>query len=1122
MQKIVDSPFVSYVKTSDLTPAIKAALAASAFVKGTKAEGSYTRIDWLSYEARKSGVDHEGYLGKLNVPSLEGDVHPIRRLFSDNPDLHVAKPKRLFLDIETDSRVSFSHKEDMRVLCWACVDETGKEFTGMLEEFSDDSEHEILSSFWTLCEDYDQLIAWNGDRFDFELLKERAKRVGVHVRDFRRWLYLDHLVLFKRQNMNSSDSGEEKQSYKLDDIANAVLKKGKLEDFDSSKTYDYWARGGEDRAKLLKYNLRDTHLLREIEDKTGYIALFQALCEVCKCFPDTRSLNPTVQMDGFMLSLGVEVGYHFPTRYFEDFTPDKYPGAYVQEPSLQGIGKDVHVGDFKSLYPSIIITWNMSPETKGLKIYTSRGEKVNSGWCVAPTTGWCFRTDKTGILPTALKTLIKLRKVWADKRASLPPGTPEAKEAERRSTAYKVAANSFYGVVGSQYSRFYDRDIAESITQTGAYLIKQTMKAAELKGWRSIYGDTDSVFIMGVDEQTFRAFVDNCNKTLYPKIAANCIENTICLDCEKGFARLVFTSAKRYCNTGEAPIWMGDYTFKQIKDVQIGDTVIGWVRGRHGEAVTKRTLTKSVVVGTGNRESEVVKVTMKSGRVIRCTPDHLWLNYRSRNTSEFGPPKVGRKLAHVIDQTPELSEADKIEASWLGGIFDGEGSLCSSGLGQIVIAQSRKVNPEVCDRIEAALTRLGFSYHPGVEKACPDMLRYSLHQSKQIRLNFVNWCNPAKRAKIEKAILKSRFGEEDEIVSIEPDGYEEVYSLTTTTGNYIAWGYASKNCGFYSYYKNAKAKADSEPEIKGLEYKRGDTPKLARTLQKRIIDMICKEAFEDAEIFIALIKKSRDWVMNTPLDKRLVQLSKSISKPLDEYVNKEKNDGSKAEDLTHVKIAKLLKERGQDITQGSRVFYVVTDASCSPMKAIPADDYQGECDKYYLWEKLIYPPSMRLLCAAFPAYAPVFESLAKVRPSKRVKVADEQLGLGMFDTPPANEAEAPLTPSFDPSSPLPPAQPTKLSLIKSSPNEAGSSLAVAGNKLAQPLKVLVTQRTASTFKDARAIMQALGQLLSDSPGKRPVSLEIEAGQGTSVVLLLPHKVSVTPGLLAKIKTLFPG
>lgn len=195
--------------------------------------------------------------------------------------------------------------------------------------------------------------------------------------------------------------------------------------------------------------------------------------------------------------------------------------------------KDVHVCDFASLYPSIIITWNISPETKVAEKTEHTAE--------TPLTGHFYDQRTPGILPYAVNELLRLRKEWQAKEKSLPPNTPEWYDAHRKSTAYKIAANSFYGVVGSPMSRFFERDVAESVTQSGAWLIKNVISDAEKRGMGVLAGDTDSSFVYGTTRGEFSNFIfEYCNKDLIPRLlkSCGCKENRIKLDYDKAFERL--------------------------------------------------------------------------------------------------------------------------------------------------------------------------------------------------------------------------------------------------------------------------------------------------------------------------------------------------------------------------------------------------------------------------------------------------------------------------------------------------------------------------------------------------------------------------------------------------------
>jgi DNA polymerase elongation subunit (family B) len=1085
-RKTIPAEYVSYHKLPQIPNELQRDIEGSRFVKSARVEGEWYRVGWRDRQVRDDmclgvGPERLSPLRNAGVEHFEADVHPVRRHLTDT-NAGIQKPKRCYLDFEGDSRVPFPRKEDARVLAWAVTDDDGHRFQGVLERDSDDSERSLLEQLWEVLRPYDQVLAWNGDNYDFPVLKARTRRCGVRA-DIRRLLYLDQLDLFRTMNMHAAESGEEKTSLALNAVAKSLLGRGK-KDFDARFTWEAWLnatpcegarenddsrRCGKCRKCMSDYNLEDAALLPEIERETGYADVLLAICEVCHIFPDSRALNNTHQMDGFMLRFGLEKNVHFPTKKFTVVT-EKYKGAWVVPPKEKaGIHHDVHVFDFASLYPSILLTYNMSPETKVATVPAD--QPLPPGICRAPYTGICFATGTKGLLAEALDVLLRLRAPWKKLKASLPPGSPEWHDANRKDNAYKVAANALYGVCGSPFSRFFDREIAESCTQAGRFLLEQTLEAARARGWNPIYGDTDSGFVGNVDRIAFVAFVDWCNKELYPKLIAEhgCTENRIKLENEKGFSAIVFVTAKRYCNPPEAPIWMGDLSFKPLGDVRVGDEIVGWIEGKRGSNVQRRLLSKTKVVAVHKHIAPIVKLTMRSGRQIRCTADHKWLAaYRSLgSTSQFMQPKVGRKICHVIDSPRVLNEEERVEASWLGGIFDGEGSLASHPCGQIVISQSLRVNPEVCAHIESVLDVLGlpFSNWAEGEDGCR---KYAIRGGKQSRLNFMTWCKPAKSPRNAPMIFQSRFAEVDEIVVIEEDGVGEVIGLTTETGNYIAWGYASKNCGFYSYYKGTAADpADPKAcEIKGLEYKRGDAAQHARRLQERVIRMIRTET--SAEAYRAEVRKLLDHILKDQLDVDEVAISQAITKELEEYAGVKKEGGAIP---PHVRVGLVLKQRGYQVTAGTRIKYVVADSESEDgMIAIPAEDYAGELDRFYLWENRIYPPTMRLLEAAFPNQ-------------------DWKAGLESV-RPPRRKTGKP-----------------------AHPNQLGF-LMVANSGPITPLNLSMD----ADILEPKTI-EAIKEVVSRYPGPRPLVFTLRLETGALVTLDAKMRVSGAPAMLAEVDAL---
>lgn len=767
-KKSVAADYVSY-HPRNMTGELRRALSNHRTVLGMEDQGEFTRVRWRGRWERR---DMLRKLRERDYDVYEGDLSPLKRIMADY-GLSVAAPRRLYFDIETDSRVNFrdSRAGRARVISWSAIDEHGNEYVAILEDWSDAAEKRLLQLFWKLAEQYDQLLAWSGrhgsDTYDFIVMELRSGHVGTMPPDMERWLWLDHHDVYERMNKNAAESGAEKQSLKLQVVAMQLLGRGK-DDFDSSKSYEAWQwafengltfagmlkmppRAEEERYQqqqdslcpLVRYNLKDVDLMIGIEEKTGYIGVFQALCEACGIFPNSYALYPTVQMDGFMLRLGAQRQYHFATKWYDkeedDYVKEQFEGAYVLHPTVAGIVEDVHVGDFASMYPSIIMSWNMSPETK-LGIFALDNQPPDSAR--APSTGVCFSTSKQGILAFAVSELLRLRKYWKKQVEKFPPGSAEAIDANRRSNAYKVAANSFFGALGNKYSRYFDEEIAESISTTGAWLSNNTLNQARTDTWKidPIYGDTDAMMARGVSRERFAEFVYWCNNTFYPELVASVgvKDNTIFFENEKGYKRIVF------------------------------------IKNSKGKPAAK------------------------------C---------------------------------------------------------------------------------------------------------------------------------------------------------------------YV---------GIYDYYKGATADESSKPEIKGLAWKRGDANLMARDLQWDIIEIFWRGDYLKAEPYLKVLDRWRSHIMNDPLTIDEVKVSQSISKPLEDYVQKEKKGGGLSAQPAHVRIAKLLKERGQEIGEGTRVEYYMADHATRDVR--PAEDYQGDPDRHHLWEDKIFKTSQRLLEAIHPGHD--WKSLQRTRPPK--------------------------------------------------------------------------------------------------------------------------------------------
>jgi DNA polymerase I len=470
----------------------------------TMEEGRYTRLLYdpqIHYKRKRAMID---ICEEEGVKLFEADVSPIRRWFSDTGSTVTQKFRCLFFDLETHPlKLGFDDdaKKQHRIISFAAYDEEGNSWFVAANESSRSEEAKVIKEFLKIAKDYDVLLAWNGNDYDFFVLKARCKNLKIKV-DWRDWSLLDHMLAVKKALMSISDVGF-KRSFALDAIGTNVLgiKKIKL----TVPPGKMHLLLGERVAELERYNRRDVEIMLKIEEKREFLKLHFALCSICRTFPNQSSIFPNELADGILLRLGIQENRHFPTRRgWEEDKPEyvKYEGAFVMDPRV-GFHTGVQVPDFASLYPSIILSWNMSRETM-LRDGRHYPPEVEADNAHATATGVRFRTDFEGMLPRAVRRLMMKRKEYANRAKQCKVGSDEWKSMNNLSTAVKVVTNSFYGLLGAESSRYHEREIARSITLTGQLLIHEMMQYFERKGYKSIYGDSvtkDRTTIIKIDNE---------------------------------------------------------------------------------------------------------------------------------------------------------------------------------------------------------------------------------------------------------------------------------------------------------------------------------------------------------------------------------------------------------------------------------------------------------------------------------------------------------------------------------------------------------------------------------------------------------------------------------------------
>ncbi len=468
----------------------------------------------------------------------------------------IKNPRILSIDIETYSpfgkailpeknpilMIAFSCKDFKKVLCW-------KRFKTDLEyiEFVD-SEAALLQRFNEIINNYrpDILTGYFSDGFDLPYIKVRAEKYNIRldlgldhsdiktgrgINKISRIIGLVHVDVFKfiRRVMSRS---LETDTYSLDEVSKEILGIGKL-DVDVSELSETWDKNPKEIEKFCKYNLQDADLTLMLLDK-----VFPNIEELIKIiglplYRVTR-MSYSQLVETFIMRRTVEYNELIPNKPHYQMTRDRllstYKGGFVYEPK-PGLYKDIVIVDFRSFYPSVVISHNISPGT--IKCECCRESKNH---IIVDDKEYWFCENKKGFISSILEELVTrrmrikeiLRESPKEKRLLL----------NARSEALKLLSNAFYGYMAFSSARWYSIDCAKSITGFCRRYILQVIEAAKQKGFGILYSDTDSVFILLKDKtkQDAKEFCKEINNNL-PELME--------LEYEDYFPTGIFVSVKR-------------------------------------------------------------------------------------------------------------------------------------------------------------------------------------------------------------------------------------------------------------------------------------------------------------------------------------------------------------------------------------------------------------------------------------------------------------------------------------------------------------------------------------------------------------------------------------------------
>ncbi len=372
-----------------------------------------------------------------------------------------------------------------------------------------ESEADMLNKFLqTISErDIDILVSYNGDNYDFKYLQERAKILKFKMPlNFGKFDGVEKKLKFEKSGISVAAYIDglphidlfpvARQLFSLPkyDLNNVYFeifgKKGK-EDLDKSKIYEIWDDAEKSELckqnlnKFFKYSLKDSEITLEIA--LSLLPLYIELSHITGMpLQKTTRMGSGMRVEHLLMSKSYKKNLLIPNKrsISHNGEEESYAGGFVLEPE-KGLHDNIIVFDFRSLYPSIIISHNIDPLT--INCECCKNDEDNKISINNSTFRFCKKN--TGFIPEVLKSLVE-RRIELKNLMKTEENLEKRKILDVQQQALKILVNSAYGYMGFARARWYSKECAESVTAYGRKYIQQVMDEARKVNFNVIYGDS--------------------------------------------------------------------------------------------------------------------------------------------------------------------------------------------------------------------------------------------------------------------------------------------------------------------------------------------------------------------------------------------------------------------------------------------------------------------------------------------------------------------------------------------------------------------------------------------------------------------------------------------------------
>jgi len=518
--------------------------------------------------------------------------------FPDKVDWDIKQIRLITIDIECESENGFPDADEAiePIISITAKEHTTKKIVVFgMNNFVNDrpdvnfvkcaTERDLIEKFKEFWLEYnpDIVTGWNVKFFDMPYLMNRFRRLmgDEYILQFSPWgvvtqqsarvtakgfnkeqkywdimgvATLDYLDLYRKHTF------VRRESYKLDYIGEVELGENKNENpYDTFK--EFYTK---DYQQFIEYNIQDVELVDKLEDKMKLIELHLTMAYEAKV--NYQDVFGQVRMWDTIIFNHLKSKNIVVPANKESEKSRAYEGAYVKDPVV-GFHNWIVSFDLNSLYPHLIMQYNISPETmvgydpnrvNVENMLNQKSDLSDLDMRTITPNGAQFRTDKQGFLPELMDKLYKERVIYKDKMAKAKALYQETGDSRLKNEisknyniqlARKIALNSAYGAIGNQYFKYFDVRHAEGITMAGQLTIRWIERDVNkylnkiLQTNNEVYivaSDTDSIYIK------LDSVVKNVNKVFKGKLDNKKIVKVLDRFCEeklqpyidKSFSRL--------------------------------------------------------------------------------------------------------------------------------------------------------------------------------------------------------------------------------------------------------------------------------------------------------------------------------------------------------------------------------------------------------------------------------------------------------------------------------------------------------------------------------------------------------------------------------------------------------